>query len=56
MNFNLKMGEKLSFMFLGISVTVHWVFDFSIGSCLSLLTSDQAENSISNSVSLWIAL
>lgn len=52
MNFNFKIDEELLFMFWGISVTVHLAFDFSKGSSLSLLTSEQPENSISNSESL----
>lgn len=52
MNFNLKIDEKLWFVSVVISVTVHLLFDFSIGSCLSLLTSEQIENSISNVKSL----
>lgn len=52
MYFNLKTDEKLPFMFVGVFVTVHLVFDFSIGSCLSLLTSEQTENLISNSAYL----
>lgn len=51
MNFNFKIEEFL-FMFLGISIIVYLAFDFSKGSSLSLLTSEQTENSISNCESL----
>lgn len=49
MNFNLKIDEKFV---CSISITIHLVFDFSIGSCLSLLSSEQTVNSISNGESL----
>lgn len=39
MSFSLKIDENLSFV--GMSAKVHLVFDFSIGNCLSMLTSEQ---------------